>query len=99
MRTRRFDDFPEPYEDQWVEIQVNVPMTVVHKMEEGGYDNIYEALERFVMGWNLTNEEGETLPITREGMEGLPVDLFILLQRRVWEVLRNPLAEMKLPES
>lgn len=101
IRTRKIEDFPDPYQDLWAEIRVNVPMRVVHQLEEAGYDNTYAALGKIVVDWNFRDDSGQPLPApgTREALEEVPVDLFLLLQQRVWSALRDPLAGISAPGS
>jgi hypothetical protein len=101
IRTRKIEDFPEPYRDLWAEIRINVPMRVVHQLEAAGYDNTYAALEQFIAGWNFPDDAGQPLPVpaTREVLEQVPVDLFLLLQERIWRELKSPLPETSAPPS
>lgn len=98
IRTMEIADFPAPYEALRVTLRVNAPMRVVHQFEQGGYDNLYAALEAFIVEWNAPGADGQTLPISRAGLEELGPDLFLMLQEKVWDVLKNPLAGVTWPE-
>lgn len=101
IRTRKIEDFPEPYQDLYVEIRINVQMKTVHQLEAAGYDDTYAALEKFITGWNFPDGAGQPLPVpaTRAVLEEVPVDLFLLLQERIWRELKNPLPITSAPGS
>jgi hypothetical protein len=67
------------YEGWEAEVRSNPPMRVFESLLSGKIETIRDALIAVVKSWNFVDEEGEPLPLSADGLMGMPLDLTLAL--------------------
>ena len=92
------------YAGWWLDCRINPPFglfvdalvalqNVDSQNPESQINAMYDLLELLMVDWNFVDCEGKALPINREGLKSLPIDLLALCCQTVQEaVTQVPLA-------
>lgn len=96
-------NLPKPYSDLWVKISLSSKIIgdfwAAHKKQQATKDPIerwrqnIELLVPFIKSWNIPSEDGAILPVTIEGLMGLPFDLTAIICREVGDRIAKILKE------
>ncbi len=70
---------------EWVEWT-----NIKDEQERGKY-----VTEKLIVSWDIEDEEGKPLPITKEILERLPASIILPVQLKIQEVIKETLAKKK----
>jgi hypothetical protein len=100
IKTATIDLEEIDYPGWHVEMRLNVRARTYDAFLSQDPDQFWEAFSEIVMGWNLLDEDGQPLPLPRDGLgpRDLPIDILNTLVLRYVEAMADSAAVPKARE-